>query len=186
MGPDDAKKRGNPSKNYSPPIPPTRIPFWLIPDHFYVRFLDFPVLHFLPSFCQFVGPHWTPLDPIGTHPKIPKRGQNQHPLWKQPSKHGAEKVRNENVKMKTKAIAPSLHPPFWGGLPTPPKGILYGSYRGPIGWKTEKLDFRQKTNILLHMAIHGVLTWQDGAETHCGSNWTPCFQLSVLPNSGFH
>ena len=38
--------------------------------------------------------------------------------------------------------------------------------------------------MLLHMAIQGVLTWQDGAETYCGSNWTPCFHHSVLPNSG--
>ena len=48
MGPDVAKKRGNPSKNYSPPIPPTRIPFLLIPDLFYVRFLEFSVFHFVP------------------------------------------------------------------------------------------------------------------------------------------
>ena len=35
------EKKGNPSKNYSPPIPPTRIPFLLIPDHFYVIFCGF-------------------------------------------------------------------------------------------------------------------------------------------------
>ena len=48
-------KTGDESKNYSPPIPPTRIPFVLIPDLFYVRFLDFSVLHFLPSFSSFLA-----------------------------------------------------------------------------------------------------------------------------------
>ena len=73
MGPDVAKKRGDESKNYSPPIPPTRIPFLLTPDHFYIRFLDFSVLHFLTSFYSFfdpIGPHWTPLGSlsnVGAH-----------------------------------------------------------------------------------------------------------------------
>ena len=55
-------KRGDESKNYFPPTPPTRIPYLLTPDLFYVRFLDFSVFHFLPSFFSF----WTPLDPILT------------------------------------------------------------------------------------------------------------------------
>ena len=61
VGPDVAKKRGDESKNYSPPIPPTRIPFLLTPDHFYVRFLEFLAFHFLPSFFSLldpIGPHW--------------------------------------------------------------------------------------------------------------------------------
>ena len=63
MGPDVAKKRGDESKNYSPPIPPTRIPFLLTPDLFYVRFLNFrfftfPLVFF--SFLDPIGPHWTP------------------------------------------------------------------------------------------------------------------------------
>ena len=33
-----------------------------------------------------------------------------------------------------------------------------GSYRGPVGRKTEKLDFLSKFCFLLHMAIQGVLT----------------------------
>ena len=56
MGPDVAKKRGNPSKNYSPPIPPTRIPFLLTPDLFYVRFVEFSVCPFLPSFLSLLPP----------------------------------------------------------------------------------------------------------------------------------
>ena len=44
-------------------------------------------------------------------------------------------------------------------------GVLYLAYRvayqgpiwGPIGEKTEKLDFRHKKNILPHMAIQAVL-----------------------------
>ena len=50
------KKGRDPSKNYSPPIPPTKIPFLLTPDHFYVRFLAFSVFHFLPSFFSFLDP----------------------------------------------------------------------------------------------------------------------------------
>ena len=60
------EKKGDETKNYSPPIPPTRIPFLLTPDLFYVRFLDFPVLHLLPIFFSFldpIGPHWTPEKP---------------------------------------------------------------------------------------------------------------------------
>ena len=37
------------------------------------------------------------------------------------------------------------------------KKAQMGTNRGPIGEKTEKLDFRPKTNILLHMAIQAVL-----------------------------
>ena len=62
----------------------------------------------------------------------------------------------------------------------------HGSYRGSLGRKTEKLDLRLKKQILLHMAIQGVLTRQDGAEKYCASNWTPCFIESVIPNTGFH
>ena len=46
MGPDAAKKRGHESKNYSPPIPPTRIPFFQSPDLFFVRFFEFSVFQF--------------------------------------------------------------------------------------------------------------------------------------------
>ena len=46
MGPDVAKKRGDESKNYSPPIPPTRIPFLLTPEFIYVRFFEFSVFRF--------------------------------------------------------------------------------------------------------------------------------------------
>ena len=70
----------------------------------------------------------------------------------------------------------------WEGNPWEHKGSIGGS----IGRKFKKLDFRPKKNILLHMAIQGVLTWQDGAEKYCGSIWTPALQFSVLPNSGFH
>ena len=55
MGPDVAKKRGDESKNYFPPIPPTRIPFLLIPD-FCVSFVDLPVLWFFISVCAFLCP----------------------------------------------------------------------------------------------------------------------------------
>ena len=48
------EKNGDGSNNYVPPIPPTRIPFLLILDHFYVRFLDFPVFTFWSVF-QFFG-----------------------------------------------------------------------------------------------------------------------------------
>ena len=41
MGPDVAKKKGNPSKNYSPPIPPTRIPCLLIYYRIFVVFRFF-------------------------------------------------------------------------------------------------------------------------------------------------
>ena len=58
--PDVEKKRGNPSKNYSPPIPPTRIPFLLNPDLFYVRFFDLFGSSLVAQFFQFFGPHWTP------------------------------------------------------------------------------------------------------------------------------
>ena len=77
MGPDVAKKRGDESKNYSPPIPPTRLPFLLILDHFYVRFLAFSAFHFLPIFFSFldpIGPHWTPLD-----------RHHHHQVWQLPS-----------------------------------------------------------------------------------------------------
>ena len=66
MRPDVAKKRGTESKNYSPSIPPTIIPFLLIPDLFYVRFLGFSFFHFLTSFLSFLDPIWTPLDPTMT------------------------------------------------------------------------------------------------------------------------
>ena len=36
----------------------------------------------------------------------------------------------------------------------------------PVGRKTEKL---KNCFFLLHMAIQAVLTWEDGAETYCGS-----------------
>ena len=60
---DVAKKKGNESKNNSPPIPPTRIQFLLTPDLFYVRFLEFSVFHFLLQFFQFFGPYRTRVGP---------------------------------------------------------------------------------------------------------------------------
>ena len=82
MGPDVAKKRGDESKNYVPSIPPTRIPFSLTPDHFYVRFRELSVLHFLLSFFSFldpIGPHWTPLAILGEF-CIAKLAPVWHPL----------------------------------------------------------------------------------------------------------
>ena len=67
------EKKRNPSKNYSPPIPPTRIPYLLIPDLFYVRFLELSVFHFLSSFLSFldpIGPHWTPISEIHLSQKV--------------------------------------------------------------------------------------------------------------------
>ena len=52
---DVAIIRGDESHNYSPPFPPTRIPCLLIPDHLYVRFLDFPVLHLLTICFRFLA-----------------------------------------------------------------------------------------------------------------------------------
>ena len=54
------KKRGNPFKNYSPPIPPTRIPFLLIPEFFYARFFEFSVFQFF----GLLDPYWTPIGPL--------------------------------------------------------------------------------------------------------------------------
>ena len=48
-----------------PPFPPTRIPFLLIPDNFYVRFLDFSVFHFLQRFFSFLALQDPFLDPVG-------------------------------------------------------------------------------------------------------------------------
>ena len=61
------EKRGDESKNYSPPIPPTRIPFLLIPDLFYVRFLEFSVFQFF----GLLDPYWTPIGPLLVHAKPP-------------------------------------------------------------------------------------------------------------------
>ena len=47
------KIEGNPSQNYSPPIPPTRIPYRGLPDHFYVRFLKFSVFLCFAVCCWF-------------------------------------------------------------------------------------------------------------------------------------
>ena len=74
MGPDVAKKRGDESKNYSPPIPPTRIPFLLTPDHFYVRFLDFSVFHFPLSFFEFFGPREPGLESPANYRKEKQMG----------------------------------------------------------------------------------------------------------------
>ena len=57
MGPDAAKKRGDESKNHSPPIPPTRIPYLLIPEFSYVRFFEFSVFQFF----GLLDPYWTPV-----------------------------------------------------------------------------------------------------------------------------
>ena len=48
------EKKGDESKNYFPPIPPTRIPFLLIPDHFYVKFLELSFFHFSHSLFLFL------------------------------------------------------------------------------------------------------------------------------------
>ena len=47
---DVAKKWGDESKNYFPPIPPTKTPFLLTPSFFYVRFLEFSVFQFFALF----------------------------------------------------------------------------------------------------------------------------------------
>ena len=149
------EKRGDESKNYSPPIPPTRIPFLLTPDHFYVRFPDFSVFHFCTAFSVF----WTPLDPIGTHWKCQAKGQGDH--YKQWNRgkgqakcagHGARGRNHQSCPVKAMG-----------------HGAGWGVNRGPMGRKTEKLDFQPKNNILLHMAIQAVLAWQDGAETYSAS-----------------
>ncbi len=118
MGPDVAKKRGDESKNYSPPIPPTRIPFLLTPDLFYVRFLDFPVFHCLPSFFIFLDP----LDPIGPHWQfvrlfskavLPRHHWQSH-SWA----HGSHRL-----SYATHQVLPTMH-------------HTHSHFRGPIGRKT--------------------------------------------------
>ena len=44
------KKGGDESRNYFPPIPPTRIPFFINPGPLLSRFLDFLVFQFFGSF----------------------------------------------------------------------------------------------------------------------------------------
>ena len=51
------KNKRNESKNYFPQFPSTRSSSTLTPDHFYVRFFDFPFFFTVSSSCHVVHHH---------------------------------------------------------------------------------------------------------------------------------
>ena len=137
------EKKAESIQELFPTHPTYQNPIFINPGPLLVRFLDFSVLHFLLSFFSL-------LDPIGAHWRTSERYMNP---WRstRPLLDSAKAVPS----LPALALAAVRQDPRRHTPKRAPIGPLWGLYRGSIGRKTEKLDFRHF--FLLHMAIQAVL-----------------------------